>query len=92
MLYRIGDISYEPANKTYTLTPTQPALILDINTAMEGGLHEEWADLTYGLMDLSFSINDALGAGYTLSMVHPNTGEVLFSAKDGAAVYDIRNE
>ena len=91
-LYLIGDISYDPATMTYTLTPTQPALIRDIDAALSGGLHEEWAELTYGIMDVSYSIMDALSPGYTVSMVHPDTGEVLFSAKDGAAIYDIRNE
>lgn len=91
-LYLIGDISYDPATKTYTLTPTQPALIRDIDAALEGGLHEEWAEITYGIMDVSYSVMGALSPGYTISMVHPDTGEVLFSAKDGAAIYDIRNE
>lgn len=91
-LYLIGDISYDPATMTYTLTPTQPALIRDIDAALSGGLHEEWAELTYGIMDVSYSIMGALSPGYTVSMVHPDTGEVLFSAKDGAAIYDIRNE
>lgn len=91
---KVGNVTFDQQNKTYTVTPTTAEDVKAINyilanpqKAQESG----YDNLTSGILNTSKQLSKSLGKGYTLQLTKPNSNEVIYAAKDGQVLTDVVN-
>lgn len=88
-----GDVYFNQEYKLYSVVPTDPAFVDDMLYLREGHNLSEWDYLVNSVVELSSSLVDVLGSGYSVALVNPvNTDNHLILATDGVLVYDAFNE
>lgn len=89
-----ADIEFKETEKMFVLTPTDPAFTVEMLQMMEGTKsHDDWIYMTDSFVTLTESIAGVLGNGYLLAVANPaNPDNIIFSAMDGVALYDVFNE
>lgn len=93
---KLGTVSFDSNSKTYKVTPTDDdmkkalgQLAQDPSQAGQMG----WPKFTKSIRQTSSQLVNALGNGYSISLVNPNDdSQVLYTAKDGKTTYDIANQ
>lgn len=90
---KLGSVEFNEKNKTFEITPTDDntvealkALAQDPSQASQIG----WSNLTGSIKSNSKQLGNALGQGYSISIMNPSdSGKALYTAKDGKTTYDI---
>ena len=90
----VGLVEFDPNTSTYYIHPYEQEIATEVEYIKRG---EEpvgqWYDIVYGVGEVSFSITQAVGAGYSLKMTNPNDStEVIVHAEDGAVFWDISDD
>lgn len=89
----IATVEFIESEKTFALTPTDQRLIEEIRLLPTGLVTEEWSHLVGGLSDMSVSLSDAMGEGYSVQLLNPDDStRALVVVVDGAVMYDVINE
>lgn len=80
--------------KVFTITPTDPQFTQALVMVAEGvNGEDDWNFMVYSLSDLSESMTELLGEGYSLSLINPaNPEKQLLLLSDGQVLYDVFNE
>lgn len=88
----IGSVAYDDSSKTFNITPTSDKVVEGLNyiikdktTASDVG----WSNLTKNFVKTSKSIKEAMGSGYSVTLLEPDGSQAMFTAKDGKTTYDI---
>lgn len=88
----VGTISFNKENKTYFITPTSSQNIEAINYVLENHNKAEecgYTELTNSILETSTQIQNEIGKGYTLSLLKPNSDEIIYSAQDGKVLINV---
>src|SRR5699024_12532129 len=84
------DSQFDKTSKTYTMTPTDQGLIVEISMLPMGIGDEDWGVLVDGMATMSKSGKDLVGEGYSMNLVNPLTHDnVILWIVDGEVIYNV---
>lgn len=91
---KMGSVSFDESTKTYEITPTSD----DETEALQAVLDDPsqadtigWPKLTKSLKSTSKQLKEALGAGYSLTLLKPNSSDAMYTVKNGQETYTAVN-
>lgn len=87
---KLGTVGFDQASKTYQIKPAAgdeqkalQAVLDDPSQAEQIG----WPKLTKSLQQTSAQLKEILGAGYSLSLMAPNSDQAMYTVKDGQETF-----
>lgn len=86
-------VIFDEEEKVFSIIPPEQ-VALELSLMKEGHMErDDWEMLRENMVELSKSIKENLGEGYTLSLLNPmNTDNTLLMVVDGLVVYDLFGE
>lgn len=90
---QFGKVEFNKDHKNYTIIPTDPSLVSEINLIAAGVFPEDWDYMVESFVELSNSLTNQLGSEYSVSLTNPSNHEnILVLARNGALIYDVQND
>ena len=90
---QFGKVEFNKEYKSYTIIPTDPNLVSEINLIATGVFPEDWDYMVESFVELSNSLTNQLGSEYSVSLTNPaNHENILVLARNGALIYDVQND
>lgn len=89
---KVGTVKFNNQTKTYIISPTNSQNVEAINYVLQNpakAAESGYNDLTTGILNTSKQLQKALGSGYTVGLLKPNSDQVIYSAKDGQPKVDV---
>ena len=90
----MSSVKFNREEKMFVVTPTNEDLIMAITMVMSGnpGLQQNWDELVGSFVDMSATMKENLGDGYSISMSNPvNTDNIILIVMNGTVIYDAVN-
>lgn len=91
---KIGNVTFDQQNKTFTITPTTGQDVKAINYILanpQKAQQSGYDNLTSGILNTSKQLSTPLGKGYTLQLARPNSNQIIYAARDGHVLIDVVN-
>ncbi|MBC1209606.1 hypothetical protein HB815_01580 [Listeria booriae] len=91
---KTGTVEFNAKLKAYSVTPTEPEMLLAITQLQSGELDPaNWDTIVKSFKNMSESVKENLGSGYFVELVNPaNTENSLLIIQDGVVFYDFMDE
>lgn len=90
---QVGKAEFNKENKNYTIIPTDPNLVSEINLIAAGVFPEDWDYMVESFVELSNSLANQLGSEYSVSLTNPaNHENILILVRNGVLLYDVQND
>lgn len=91
---KTGTVEFNAKLKAYSVTPTEPEMLLAITQLQSGELDPaNWDTIVKSFKNMSESVKKNLGSGYFVELVNPaNTENSLLIIQDGVVFYDFMDE
>src|SRR5699024_682248 len=90
---QFGKVEFNKEHKNYTIIPTDPSLVSEINLIATGVFPSDWDYMVESFVELSNSLTNQLGSEYSVSLTNPvNHENILILARNGVLIYDVQND
>ena len=90
---QVGKVEFNKEHKNYTIIPTDPNLVSEINLIAAGVFPEDWDNMVESFVELSNSLTNQLGSEYSVSLTNPaNHENILILVRNGVLLYDVQND
>ena len=90
---QFGKVEFNKEHKNYTIIPTDPNLVSEINLIATGVFPEDWDNMVESFVELSNSLTNQLGSEYSVSLTNPaNHENILILVRNGVLLYDVQND
>ena len=90
---QFGKVEFNKEHKNYTIIPTDPNLVSEINLIAAGVFPEDWDYMVESFVELSNSLANQLGSEYSVSLTNPaNHENILILSRNGVLLYDVQND
>lgn len=90
---QFGKVEFNKEHKNYTIIPTDPSLVSEINLIAAGVFPTDWDYMVESFVELSNSLTNQLGSEYSVSLTNPaNHENILILVRNGVLLYDVQND
>ena len=90
---QFGKVEFNKEHKNYTIIPTDPNLVSEINLIAAGVFPTDWDYMAESFVELSNSLTNQLGSEYSVSLTNPaNHENILILVRNGVLLYDVQND
>lgn len=90
---QFGKVEFNKEHKNYTIIPTDPSLVSEINLIAAGVFPTDWDYMAESFVELSNSLTNQLGSEYSVSLTNPaNHENILILVRNGVLLYDVQND